>query len=176
MRKLLPTLFASLLLLGSCSSTTVHSDYDPEYDFTGKLTYAWAEGVPAQSELNQKRIVKSVDEALAAKGLRQSTPPDLWVSTQVLTQQEVRSSGGNVGIGIGGYSGGGSVGVGMSSPTRTYEVTVGTLIIEIRDGSSEQVVWRASAKETVTEDAENAQASIAKAVQKAFEDFPPQRR
>jgi hypothetical protein len=170
-------LLALLVALVSCSSPRVSADFDPDYDFTGKQTYAWRAGVPAASELNERRIVKSVDEVLAAHGLRPAPggQPDLWVSTEVSTRQELRSSGGNVSLGMGRSMGAGSLGVGVSSPTQTYEVTVGTLVIELRDGASEQVVWRTVAKDTVKDDAKDAEQTIVAAVQAAFEDYPPKR-
>jgi len=86
------TLAALAGLLYACSSTSVGVDRDPDYDFTGKQTYAWKEGVPAENELHQKRIVAGVDGELTRRGLRrvEGEAPDLWVLTEVAGHREVR--------------------------------------------------------------------------------------
>jgi hypothetical protein len=161
-------------LLAACSSTSVGVDKDPDYDFRGKRTYAWKEGVPADNELNQKRIVTGVDRALQQHGLvlTEDGAPDLWVQTEVSYHREVRSSGTSVGFGVGGYSGHCAYGIGTSTGNDVYEVEVGTLIITLQDGSSEETVWRAQAEGTVSNDPEETAAKIQEAIDKSFEKFP----
>lgn len=175
MRRTTVLAFLALLsLLAACSSTKVGVDRDPTYDFRGKRTYAWKEGIPAESGLNQQRIVSGVDRALGERGLQriEGGAPDLWVYTEVAMRQETRSTGGSVGVGVGRRTSWGHVGVGTSTGNRIYEVTVGALVIVILDGPTESTVWRARAEDTVTNDAERTAEAIRKAIEKAFEDFP----
>jgi len=168
MRRTLGVLLTGLLV--ACSSSGVAVDYDTGFDFTGLSTYAWTEGVPAENELNERRIVEAVDGQLAALSFRQvEAGPELLVRTQVGRRQEVRSSGGSVGVGYGGRHGA----VGMSSGNRVYEVTVGTLVIEFVGAASQEVVWRAEAEGTVTSDPKDNAKKINQAVEEAFEGFPP---
>jgi hypothetical protein len=51
-------------------------------------------------------------------------------------------------------------------------VEVGTLIIVMLDGPSSDVVWRAQAEGTVSNDPEDTAAKIQEAIDKAFEKFP----
>lgn len=161
-------------LVSACSSTSVGVDKDPDYDFRGKRTYAWKAGVPAENELNQKRIVSGVDRALAQHGLQltDAGTPDLWIQTEVSAHREVRSSGTSMGVGMSHYGGGGAVGVGTSTGNEIYEVDVGTLIIMLLDGPSGSTVWRAQAEGTVSNDPEDTAAKIQEAIDKAFEKFP----
>jgi hypothetical protein len=170
------TLLCLLLpLVAACSSTRVDVDHDPDHDFSGERTYAWKQGVPAVNELQQKRIVAGVDGELGSRGFQlvESGQPDLWVRTQVGGRQETRSTGSDVSFGVGRSVGFGHVGVGTSTGNRIYEVTVGTLVIELLDGGSEQVVWRAQAEDTVSSDAEKTAEAIREAIEDAFEGFPP---
>jgi hypothetical protein len=158
-------------LLAACSSSGVAVDYDSGFDFAGLSTYAWTEGVPAENELNERRIVQAVDGQLAAHGFRRvEEGPELLVRTEVSSRQEVRSSGGSVGVGYGGSRGA----VGLSSGNRVYEVTVGTLVIELVDAASQGVVWRAEAQKTVGNDPQDTAKKIEQVTEKAFESFPPQ--
>jgi hypothetical protein len=162
------------ILCASCSSNGVAVDRDPNYDFSVARTYAWTEGLPAASDLHEKRIVQGVDAALAGCGLERATTgaPDLLVSTEVQTRHEVRSSGSAVGIGIGGGFQNGSVGVGTTVGDDLDEVEVGTLVIALRDGKTEQLVWRAEAEDVVTSDPEDTAEAIREAIHDAFEEFP----
>ena len=70
--------FAFLMaLLLSCSSITVKSDFDPEYDFAAFKTYRWAsakelnpDDALAQDQLIYRRVQDAVDKELAKKGLK----------------------------------------------------------------------------------------------------------
>lgn len=172
LRSFLPLVFG---LLAGCSSVRVGVDHDESYSFAGKRTYAWAEGVPAESELHEERIAKAVEEALATRGLRLAAgeTPDLLVSTAVETHQEVRSTGNSVGLGVGRSTSWGGVGIGTSAGDRVYEEVVGTLTITLADAASGKTVWRANAPDVLTEDPEDTAENIAKAVERAFRDFPP---
>ncbi len=165
---------ALCVLCASCSSTGVAVDRDPAYDFSAPRTYAWIEGVAAASDLHEKRIVQGVDAALAGYGLERATTgtPDLLVSTEVLTRHEVRSTGSAFGIGVGHGSPSGSVGVGTTVGNELDEVQVGDLVIAIRDGKTEELVWRAEAEEVVTGDPERTANAIRDAIDAAFEEFP----
>jgi len=169
MRRALGILLAGMLT--ACSSTRVGVDHDQDFDFTGLATYAWAEGAPAENELNERRIVEGIDAALAGCGFRPvDAGPELLVRTKVAQRQEVRSSGGSVGVGYGTGRGG----VGMSSGNRVYEVTVGTLVIEVLDAGSQSVVWRAEAEKTIGGDPEDTAKKIKEVIERAFEEFPPE--
>lgn len=72
-----PTALAVGLLMG-CTPITVQHDYDPDVDFSEFRSFAWmpltSEETGAKSTLTgpfvEKRIEKSVLEAMSGKGLR----------------------------------------------------------------------------------------------------------
>jgi hypothetical protein len=64
------------VLLVSCSSINISSDYDPSRDFSSYKTYRWARGreknprnVLAREPLLSKRVQFAVDKVLQSKGL-----------------------------------------------------------------------------------------------------------
>lgn len=174
LHRCLPALAAGLL--AACSGgPSVAVDHDPDFDFAGKRTYAWTEGVPAESELMERRIAAAVDEALRARGftLMEEGRPDLLVATEVSKRQEVQGSGSSVSWGAYRGTGWGGVGVQSGGDMRIWEVTVGTLAINVVDAASEKLVWRATASDTVTDDPEEAAETVRIAVERAFAGFPP---
>ncbi len=62
--------------LGGCASFKTHSDWDPQYDFARLQTWRWADvsqtptGMTAidTDDLLAQRVMRSVEEALAARG------------------------------------------------------------------------------------------------------------
>ena len=164
------------VVLAACSSKNVWVDSDASYSFAGRSTYAWAEGVPAENELVQGRIEAGIDAALAERGYERIADgtPDLYVSTQVGGRREVRSTGSSTTVGMsrGGRHGG--IGMGTTMGNQVYEVAIGTLIIELSDGETDAVVWRARAEDSLSNDPERTAEFIAKAISKAFEEFPPE--
>ena len=81
--------------LASCTPYAVNVDYDTEADFSKLRTYAWhtASGdVPAVDSLTQKRIIRAVDDALAARGYKQADEkPDFKVFTLASINQRISS-------------------------------------------------------------------------------------
>ncbi len=164
-----------LPLVVACSSTKVYIDYDEGYDFTGLTTYQWKAGIPAQNELNERRIVDGVDDALSVRGFQRidEGQPDLFVATEVSTRQEVRSSGGSAYVGASRRTSWGAVGIQSAPTVDIREVTVGTLVIAVIDASTDKLVWRASGTDTVSSDPERTAERIREVIDKAFREFPP---
>jgi hypothetical protein len=75
----------------------------------------------------------------------------------------------------GGYGGYGWRGVGgMGSATTTVnEYTVGTLVVDIFDAKSKQLLFRGTASDEISDKPEKNVKKLAKASDKMFKDFPP---
>ena len=65
------------LMMMACSSISVKTDYDKQYDFEKFKTYRWASGteINPQDELQKhplvlKRVIKSVDKTMSEKGMQ----------------------------------------------------------------------------------------------------------
>jgi hypothetical protein len=63
---------------------------------------------------------------------------------------------------------------GFGQSTTTVEnYKVGTLVVDLYDGSSKKLVWRGSASDTLSDKADKNTKNLDKAVQKMFQHFPP---
>ena len=107
--KILKLLFLlCLVILTSCSSVKVVTDYDTKVDFTSYKTFAfYKKGIDkaSVSDLDKKRIMRAVEAELVAKGFNKSANPDILVSIFTKSREQVNVSDNNIGIGWGwGYN------------------------------------------------------------------------
>lgn len=164
-----------LLLAGAAQAGKPLVDYDSDFDFERCTTVGWGEGVtPAKSELDQRRIEVAVTSELRAAGLREAESPDLSVVTHVRVDQ-VSEPKARVGIGVGGGTGWGGIGVGTSAGVGTKTTEVTTLVIQLYDARSGELVWEAETTDALEGDPEKLERSINRAVQKAFKKYPPRK-
>jgi len=154
------------LWLGASSAIAldVNVDHDKEADFSKCVTYAWAKGQPAHNPLADKHIVEAIDGALAGKGWRkvQANP-----ACYVMYQASVREQKGLQVWGSGGRFLGGMGSVDVKT------VVNGMLVVDIGDAATQQLIWRAVARDTVSDKPEQNQKKLAKCMDKMFKDFPP---
>jgi hypothetical protein len=135
---------ALIVLLASCSSVTVKSDYDPGVDFSKYKSFKIYDGEPipgdalAQNPLLQKRVVQSIEEQLQSKGFTkaESGDPDFIVAAHAGVKEKTQVT--NWG-GYGWYDPwwgpyGGRVDVSQ------YEE--GTLVIDFVDFQGKELAWR----------------------------------
>ena len=101
--KFLPLLL--LFIMGSCSSVRVASDYDKKADFSKYKTYAFFKtGIDKVeiSDLDKKRILRSIEEAMNAKGFTKSETPDLLINFFTKSTEQVNVNNNSWGYGFGG--------------------------------------------------------------------------
>jgi len=60
-----------------------------------------------------------------------------------------------------------------SSSTTVSEYTVGTLVVDIFDAKSKELLFRGTASDELSDKVEKNQKKLAKASDKMFKDFPP---
>jgi hypothetical protein len=157
--------FVAGLGLGATRATAqeVNVDQDKQADLVRCATYAWVGGQPAQDPLVDKHIVEAIDGALAAKGWRKvQGNPGCYVMYQA-SLREQRS------LQI--WNGGGRFRGGMGS-VDVQTVLNGMLVVDIADGASRQLVWRAVGKDTVSDKTSKNEKKLAKVVDKMFKDLP----
>ena len=174
-------LFAMLFLAG-CSTLSVVSDYDREFDFSKLRTYRWPEkdegirksDVLVNNPLMYKRVQMAVDKHLQARGYRreEGKQADFVVHAHAGVKK-VRSYYPRVGVGFGyrywpwwGPYGG-------YTYVSTYEE--GSLVLDIISESDKELTWRGVATGVVRSyrTPETMQRDIDKAVEKILVNFPP---
>jgi hypothetical protein len=181
MHRFLPMLctVACLLLPTYAAAQKVRTDYDHAANFEKYKTYKWVkvENGGQVSQLMDQRIRAAIDTELSKEGLTKSEDnPDLLVDYQALitkqTQLTTFGTGGGPGWGMGprwGY-GWGNQGI---STTTSSSIPIGTLVIDLMDPQQNQLVFRGTATDTLSDKPEKNTAKIDKAVTKIFEKYPP---
>ncbi len=170
--KIIPILF--LFLLSACSSIRVDSDYDSHVDFSQYKTYAFHKnGIDRVqvSELDKKRILHAIDNALSQKGMTKSETPDLLVNIFTKEREQLDVNQFNMGWGYGWgwgwnpYFWGGNSYVSSS--------TQGTLYIDLIDAKKKELIWEGQGIGTLTENKREKEKQINEFVSKILAQFPP---
>ena len=169
--KFLPVLI--LFVLASCSSVRVNVDYDKKANFESYKTYAFLKSAIDKveiSDLDKKRILHSIDDALVTKGFTKSETPDLLVSIFTKENQRVdiyNNSGFGWGMGWG-YNP--YIGMGYSN---VYSTPEGTLYIDLIDAKTKELVWQGEGSGYLTKNTEEKDARIKEFVYKILAQYPP---
>ena len=173
--KFLPLLL--LLFLGSCSSVSVNSDYDKKVEFTQFKTFAfYKNGIDKVeiSDLDKRRILKSIDDALTAKGLIKSENPDLLINFFTKEREQVDVNQFNMGWG---YRWGWGWNPWMWSGNNSVSrYTEGTLYIDLIDAKKKELIWQGEGKGVLTKDTHKKEEVIKEFVVKILQQYPPNKK
>jgi Domain of unknown function (DUF4136) len=169
----------SLALLGSAFAQQVQTDFDHQANFSQYKTYCWQEIKPPDS-LWDARIKTAVGAQLSAKGWTQVNSRGDVAIVAIKTTQTQRTlhtfydTYGDFGGGWGwrGFGGGGFGGFGESDTTE-QDFKDGTLVVDLFDTRTKQLIWRGSAEDMISNKAEKNEKNLDKGVAKMFKDFPP---
>jgi hypothetical protein len=172
--------FAPAAAFIACSGVRVATDYDPSADFSNVRSYAWFDeqsGVqgdrPDVESLLDRRVRGAVDAELQRKGLARvdKSAAKMLVSYHLGVEKKLDVDTINTGYGYGRY---GRYG-GISTETTVREYQEGTLLIDMIDPASKQLVWRGSGQARIREysSPEDREKRINEAVKQILEEFPP---
>lgn len=167
------TICSTLLMacLGSALGQHVKTDFDHQANFSQYKTYSWQEIKPANS-LWDARIKDSVDTQLAAKGwTKVDADGDVAIVAIKATQTQRTLQTFYDGFG-GGWRWRGFGGFGDATTTE-QDYKEGTLIVDLYDAKTRQLIWRGSAESMLSDKAEKNEKNLEKGVEKMFKDFPP---
>jgi Domain of unknown function (DUF4136) len=161
-----------LVLTAASFAQQVKTDYDHNANFGQYKTYSW-EKVQTKDPLLVDRIKDAVNEALAAKGWTQvESSGDVCIVAMEITRNQQTLNTFYDGFG-GGWRWGGFGGFGdATTTTETYQV--GTLVVDLFDAKTKNLIWRGSSSDTLSNNAEKNTKNLDKGVQKMFVHFPPE--
>jgi len=180
--RLLP-LLGAVLLLASCSTVRVASDYDKETNFSDYKTFAFYKpGIDKAeiSDLDKKRVLRAVEAQMLAKGFTKSSNPAVLVSIFTKAKERVdvyqNNFGFNGGWGWGGGFWGGPWGWNNGFNSNTVSrTTQGTLYIDLIDANKKQLIWQGQGTAPlVSGDVNKREERINLIVQEIMEVYPPQ--
>src|ERR1700687_1063568 len=161
-------------MLGAAFAQQVKTDFDHQANFSQYKTYSWQEIKPPNS-LWDARIKSAVDAQLAAKGWTQvDSGGDVAIVAIATSHTERTLQTFYDGMG-GGWGwrrfGGGGFG---ESTTTEQDYKEGTLVVDVYDAKTKQLIWRGSAEDMVSNKPETNEKNLNKGVEKMFKKFPPQ--
>ena len=135
-----------LLVLGSCSSVEVYSDYEKGTDFSQYKTYAfYKKGIDRVeiSDLDKKRILRAIERELRAKGMVPSDEPDLLVNIFTKSKEKINVYNNAYHGWYPYYYGYGFYGPGYGfGYTNVSSSTEGTLFIDLIDARKRELTWQ----------------------------------
>jgi hypothetical protein len=180
-------LVAVPVLLAGCAGMAVRYDYDRNAAFAAYRTFNWyvpaappppAPAVRAANPIMDRRVHRIVEQELAARGYRleSAQEPDFLVVCYPLYQDRLVQTYTDYGPGWGyawgmrpwGYGFGGGY-------AEVHRYREGSLVLEMVDSKSGQVVWHAVAEGALTglRDPQDADEQVALAVRRMLAKFPP---
>ena len=166
-------LIVMLLFAGTASAQEVKTDYDRGANFAQYKTYSWAQ-VKTKDPLDIDRIKNAVNAVLSAKGwTKVDSGGDVSIVAMEITRNQQTLNTFYDGFG-GGWGwrrvGGGGFGE-ATTTTDTYKV--GTVVVDLFDTKTKQLIWRGSSSDTLSDNSEKNIRNLDKGVDKMFKQFPP---
>ena len=171
--------FSALFLLTCISAFAqkTNVDWDRKADFSTYHTYAWQKSPNPAPGLWDQRVIGGIDQQLAKKGFQKvDSNPDVWVtySNSLANQQQV--VGTHYGMGPG-WGWGWGWGPRLSTVEyNTYITKQGTLVIELADAKNQQLLWRGSATDTLSDNSDKNIKILDSALSKLFKQYPPKNK
>ena len=172
-----------------CSGLKVSQDFDKSTDFSRLKSFAWKSekqektgDIRVDNPLLDSRIREAVEQSLSGNGFRRASEgtPDFYIGYKLSIRSRVGSDGVSTsvgfGVGSGSRSSGSFGGVGISSGGGVQQWDEGTLVIDITDTKTKDLLWRGTATRRVSRHAtpEETTESVNEMVGKTLAQFPPQ--
>jgi uncharacterized protein DUF4136 len=165
-------LIVALLLVtaGTLTAQDVRYNFMPRTDFSKYHTYKWVNvGGAHPDQIVDAEIKQSVDSQLASKGLTKADgdKADLYICYQTAVNQETQ------------WDAWGSRAFGMGTGSWTSStISVGTLVLDMYDPGTKQLVWTGSATNTIDTGSnhEKHMKKLDKAMAKLLKNYPPKQK
>ena len=164
--KLLTVLLA--IVVTSCATVRVSTDYDTQADFNSYKTFAFYKpGIDKAeiSDLDKKRILRAIETQMIAKGFTKSATPDLLVNINTKTEKNVNIYNAGIGYGWGPFH---------SRLNRNVSTsTNGVLYIDLINTKDKQLVWQGKGSGYLTHSAKKKDERIRVFVAEILNNYPP---
>ena len=164
-----------LLVLTSCNTIRVVSDYDKATNFDNYSSFAFYKpGIDKAkiSDLDKKRILRAIQSNLMAKGMNKNSNPDILVSIFTKESQRVDIYQNN----FGGAWGWNPYWGGNFNNNRMITSNIeGSLFIDLIDAKTNELLWQGVSHSGIYKgnDIEKREEKINLIVSKILEQYPP---
>jgi len=190
--------FITIAFITGCSSLTLNTDYDKEIDFSSFKTYRWhnnneyntaSQQYFKVNNLMDQRIRTTIDKQLQTQGYTSENPEkvDFLVNYSVVIEDKTDIHtynnyngyypGFRYGAGYGSYGRSMSMGYSSGSDVQITQYQQGTLIIDIINPETDQLMWRGAADGRLPKSARRKEKDklVQQYVTKILSDFPPKK-
>lgn len=189
-------IFFFTISISGCSSLSLSTDYDDSIDFSTFKTYRWhadnehnTASLKYLDNIMDQRIRSTVDQQLAAKDFTKKLDGnvDFYVNYSVVIDDrtDIRTYNNYNGMypgysyraGYGYYGRGMGVAYSTGPETQVTHYKQGTLIIDIVNPETDQLIWRWAADGRLPKgsDREKSDKLVQKYVTKILSNFPPEK-
>lgn len=169
-----------IMLISSCSSLNIVADYDKEVDFTQHETvsfYGWTdESDSAINRFDKERIENAAFSEFKERGYEiVDENSDLVVSLFVVIDKKTSKTAYSNHYGMGGYYGRYYYGYGpmhYSTTIQEIEYTEGTIIIDVFDAKTKQLIWQGVGSDVINEKPQNRDRQIPYIIKGIMSKYP----
>ena len=173
MKALRAVLTGSLLMLSAVAAAQdVKIDFDKAFDFSTVKTYSIKIGTTWGNNLSERRVLGEIDEAIAGKGWKKVDDGQANIFVILHGATQTKRSASTFYSGMGGYRYGGMGGMGTAQ-TVVDEYRVGTLVVDMFEPKTKNLVFRGTAEDELSDNPERNAKRLEKASTRMFKDFPP---
>ena len=177
-----PTYFSGalmmVLLAPAIEAQQIHTDYDHKAPFSDYHTFSFYK-LQTVNPLDQDLLRTEIRNDLTYHGWREVPSGGDVTITAIGSQKDVQQyqtfyDGLGPGFGYGGWGGWWNEGWGGAVSTTTQQtIPIGTLMIDLYDTRTHNLVWRGVSHETDTNNMNKNAGKLQKAVDEMFYKFPP---
>jgi hypothetical protein len=166
-KALITSLVAVAMVTAVAFADQIRVDYDHSVNFGSYHTYSWLK-VETSNPFLDTRVKDAVNQELAAKGWTE-VPSGGDVALVAVQTTRTKREVNTFYDGFGGWRMGG---IGNATTT-VQHYKVGTLVVDMLDGSSKKLIWRGSSSSACSGNPEKNTKNLDKEVQKMYQHFPP---
>ena len=159
--------------LNSCNSIRVYSDFDSDIDFNNYQSFAFYKtGIDKVkiSDIDKKRILKSIEKNLLQKGMAISETPDLLINISTKSSENIYIDNSYYSP----YYSGWYPYYGRNYRRVSHTTSEGVLYIDIIDTKSKQLVWQGKGIGFLSTNRMNRDELVEGYVNKILSVYPPQ--
>lgn len=160
---------ALLLLFAVAVFAKVTIDYDQTADFSKYSTFSWIKAPNTKDPLMKQRIIGFINAQLINKEVKMLPGGgDLAIAAYAATHEEKTEE--TFYSGYPRWRWHDAWGT-ETTMIETYEV--GTLVIDLFDANTQQIIWHGVASDTITDNSDRNTKELQKVIAEMFKQFPP---
>ena len=162
----------AVALAPAARAQDVSVDYDKSVDFSKYQTFAIEIGTTWGNPIGEKRVLEEFTKAFEGKGWKTAPKEEASALVALHGATEKRHDLDTFYSGYGGYRFRRGFGT-VTATTTVHDYTVGTLVVDVFDAKTKELLWRGTAQDELKDKPEKREKQLAKASEKLLKNFPP---